>query len=341
MVNALSVANLIIAVQALFLFIHFSLKKKGVKALNSLVAIQVVVFGIVSLNTYLILSDRDTLFFQELSNNSLWFFAPSMYLFVTNHQRAIPNRILLIHLAPFVILAMLGLILYDTDYLSFFPGLGFLQMLIYLSLTMSYCYRHYQSESAFINWALPSIVTFIVILVANFSLKALVSSGQIFVADELLLSLTTLLSIPVFYMAYREMNASPDFGRTPKKYRTSHLSDDQLTNHLEQVDRIMKEEKLFLDPELQLSSLAEKVGIPQKYISQAINQRLKKSFTTYLLELRLAQAEQDLLDPQNKHMTIQGIAQNAGFASLSRFSQHFKQYKGLTPGQFQRQHMKR
>ncbi len=341
MIDALSIANLIIAVQALFLFVHFALKKQGARQLNQLVAIQVGVFGLIALNTYLILSDRDTLLFQELSNNSLWLVAPSMYLFVRNHQQVTPSILVRMHLLPFAILALIGLILYDTSYVLYLPPIGFLQMLIYVSLTFRYIYQHYASIRSFAHWALPSIMTFTVVLVANFVLKALISLGLIFVADELLLSLTTLLSFPIFYMAYREMNASPDFGPSPQKYRTSHLTDEQLDDHLKKVESMMAEEKLFLDPDLQLSSLAEKVGIPQKYISQAINQRLNKSFSEYLLELRLAQAEKDLIDPKNQHMTIQGIAQNAGFASLSRFSQHFKNYKGLTPGQFQRQHLPR
>ncbi len=341
MIDALSIVNLIIAVQALFLCIHFTLKKKGARQLNQLVAIQVGVFGLIALNTYLILSDRDTLFFQELANNSLWLVAPSMYLFVRNHQQVTPAKLLRRHLLPFALLALIGLLLYNTSYVSYLPPIGFLQMLIYVSLTFRYLHQHYTSIKSFVHWALPSIVTFTVILVANFALKALISLGQISVSDELLLSMTTLLSFPVFYMAYREMNASPDFGPSPQKYRTSHLTDEQLDDHLRKVQSMMTKEKLFLDPDLQLSSLAEKVGIPQKYISQAINQRLKKSFTEYLLGLRLAQAEKDLIDPKNQHMTIQGIAQNAGFTSLSRFSQHFKQYKGMTPGQFQRRHLPR
>ena len=336
--NVLSTANLIIAVQAIFLTIHFAGKQRGSRLLNRLVSIQTLVFGLIALNTYLILTNKASNTFEELANNSMWFLGPSMYLFVRYHDHFTDRRKVYYHLFPFLLPAVVGA-LFSEKVGTFFPFLGFAQMLIYMGMTIVYSVRSFGLQPDFLRWILPSVVTFTAVLLVNFVLSVLASQGIFLLADELLLGLSTLLGFPVFFIAYREMNSSADFGLKLKKYQSSHLSEILLDEYLDQVERAMKEQKMFLETGLTLSSLSDKLNIPQKYISQAINQRLKMSFSDYLLKYRLEQAAKDLVNPEYQYMSIEGIAQNAGFASLSRFTKLFKANMGITPGQFQKQHL--
>ena len=99
----------------------------------------------------------------------------------------------------------------------------------------------------------------------------------------------------------------------------------------------MTENQHYLNPNLTLQQFAKHLNIPSKYVSQTINQNLNISFSEFLLSFRLEEVKKNLLDPKKQHLTINGIAEESGFSSPSRFNHLFKQKTGLTPSQYQKE----
>lgn len=337
MLQFLSILNLIIAVQGVFLCIHFAVKSKGVIILNRLLAFICLCFAITALNTY---ADLNSLVFQnsllqDIANNLLWFIGPSFYLYAIYNKEEVDTRFIIINMAPYLLPAGIDIFFNWSWFYQIIPFVGFAQIGIYLFLTIRYCIVNYSSAKQFYNWILPSIIVFTVLLLLNFIFKALAAMGVEILMESILQSFTSLLVIPVFYLAYKEMNARSDLGVIPKKYKTTHLSPEKVDEYLMKIEKAMKKDKFYLNQDASLQTFSQYVSIPSKYISQVINQSLQISFSEYLLNLRMSEVKKNLVDSKNKHLTIYGIAQKSGFKSSSRFNYLFKRSTGLTPKEFQ------
>lgn len=339
MLNFLSILNLIIAVQATFLSLHFLSKKRGERRLNFLVALLNFIFGIITFNTYLNLNQTYNQLFQDIANNLMWFIGPAIYLFISYHKYPVTQKRLIWHTVPFSLLAVMGLIIQIPLYQSIIPIIGLTQMLTYLILSISHGIKNYQKSRSFFHWILPVVISFLLLVLINFSLRLLETTGIKIWSDAVLQSFTSILAIPIFLIAYKEMNSTNDFGFLQKKYKTSKLSEETIRSYLNQINAAFSDDKLFLDPNLTLSKVSARLNIQSKYISQVINQELNMSFSDFVLQFRIEQVKKDLINPQKAHLTINGIAQEAGFASSSRFNQQFKKAEGITPGQFQKQQL--
>lgn len=122
-----------------------------------------------------------------------------------------------------------------------------------------------------------------------------------------------------------------------EKYRKSSLSDVQAADILRRLAEIMEKERPFLDPELTLPELSKKLSVTPNHLSQVINGRLKKTFFDYINEYRVEEAKRLLISPASSHLSILGIATDAGFHSKNAFYQAFKKNTGINPSKFREQ----
>ncbi len=339
MLKFLSIINLIVAVQALFLFLHFILKSKGTKVLNRLLALLCLCFTLILINTYISLNNFEarSILLQDIANNVMWFIGPSLYLYVIYNLKKPSKKVILLHLLPYLFPSIVDIFFNWQAFDTIIPIMGFTQMSIYLFLSLQFCFKNYKAEQQFYSWVLPSIIAFTLLVALNFCLTILRNFGIDVLPNTILQSFTSLLAIPIFYIAYKEMNSANTYGIQPKKYKTTPLSNEKSKDYLLRIKTAMDEEKLYRDTTLKLSRFAEKISIPSKYVSQVINQNLNLSFSDYLIQLRLEDAKKNLNNPSKQHLTIFGIAQESGFTSSSRFNYLFKKHTGLTPSQFQKQ----
>lgn len=97
---------------------------------------------------------------------------------------------------------------------------------------------------------------------------------------------------------------------------------------------VVKAERYYLDPELDLSSLAQKLGLHTHELSRIINTALKKNFTDFINEYRVREAARKMHDPAFDHLSLLGIAYESGFNSQSSFSRIFKQATGKSPAEY-------
>lgn len=98
----------------------------------------------------------------------------------------------------------------------------------------------------------------------------------------------------------------------------------------------MKEEKPYLRPDLTVKEMADELNSNTHYISDVINQNFGNNFTQFINEYRVKEACRMLLDPNNDHLSIEGIAVKAGFKSKSVFNNAFKSITGLTPSYYKK-----
>jgi putative ABC transport system permease protein len=100
------------------------------------------------------------------------------------------------------------------------------------------------------------------------------------------------------------------------------------------LKKVVKENRYYQDPELSLSSLAEKLELTTHELSRIINVVLKKSFNDFINEYRVAEVIKRMQDPAHDRMTLLGIAYDSGFNSKSTFNLIFKKVTGKTPAEY-------
>jgi len=96
----------------------------------------------------------------------------------------------------------------------------------------------------------------------------------------------------------------------------------------------MEKDKLYLDPTLTVNKLSEKLDINPRIISAVLNRELKKGFSEFVNEYRINEVKVKMLQPENSHITIAGIAFESGFNSVATFQRTFKSAENITPKQF-------
>lgn len=93
--------------------------------------------------------------------------------------------------------------------------------------------------------------------------------------------------------------------------------------------KLMMEEKLFLQPSLTLTDVAERLGTNKTYVSRLVNNAYNMGFPELINTLRVDYAEQYILNNRNAKQTE--IAEKCGFLSASAFNNIFKKVTGMTP----------
>ncbi|KAI9449143.1 helix-turn-helix domain-containing protein [Russula earlei] len=122
---------------------------------------------------------------------------------------------------------------------------------------------------------------------------------------------------------------------TEKRYQKSALDASMLDEYENILTKFMEQHKIYLDAELSLEELAQKVKIPKHHLTQLLNDRLKKNFYKFINEYRINEAINKLKDPTNE-VNILSLAYDCGFNSKSSFNSYFKQLTGYTPSGYRK-----
>jgi AraC-like DNA-binding protein len=100
------------------------------------------------------------------------------------------------------------------------------------------------------------------------------------------------------------------------------------------VENIMQKDKLFLNSELTLSELSDKLNSHNSLISNVINTAFQKNFNDFVNEFRVNVFKEKINDPKLKHLTLLAIAFDCGFNSKSTFNRAVKKATGQMPSEF-------
>ena len=98
----------------------------------------------------------------------------------------------------------------------------------------------------------------------------------------------------------------------------------------------MENEKPYLDPDLTLQILSEKLNIPTRSLSEVINFGLNQNFYDFINSYRVRESEILLLQENSDSKTILEIIYESGFNSKSSFHKAFKKHNGVTPTEFKK-----
>jgi AraC-like DNA-binding protein len=179
------------------------------------------------------------------------------------------------------------------------------------------------------------IILFIITIVINFSPFTHKPDFINYIFFLPLMCFTYWLGITTYL---RQSKMRPDdivtYNKVPAKV---YFSDEDAAAYYKQLVDLMMNDHLYLDPLLKLDTLATRLKITERAISNLLNQHIGKSYNDFVNQYRVEAAKIKLADPSFDQYTIAAIAYECGFNSLATFQRCFKQFSGITPSQFMQQ----
>jgi len=125
-------------------------------------------------------------------------------------------------------------------------------------------------------------------------------------------------------------------GITKVKYQTSSLKEEEMDVIYRRIQQCFSDEHIFLNPDLKVHHLAQKIGVTTHNISQTINSKAQKPFYDFVNAYRVNHLKELLADPDNQQFTVLGLGMDSGFSSKTSLNRIFKQHTGMSPGEYKK-----
>lgn len=225
------------------------------------------------------------------------------------------------------------------------------QFLFILLLTVIIWINDALFELPFLTEATPFVYAASIFFLAYFSIK----QKTIFAFKEKDIKE---ISDVLEYEDYRkEVNVIPDVVETAndldatrdvievaeavkEKPKLKRLTAEQVSNLAVQLSSLMENDKLFLNNDLNLPAVAEKLGISIHETSFLINETTKDNFYNFINKYRVEEAKKLLASARMDELNILGIAFASGFNSKTTFNTTFKRIVGTSPSQYSKEQKK-
>lgn len=188
------------------------------------------------------------------------------------------------------------------------------------------------------------IIVLIVIIISVFNL--------IYVGLPLNLPLNIVMLGTVLFIAYNALKQQEVFPKNEKHReeviaieadeenidttKRKIVNDEELVKLKSKLNLLMKEQHLYLNHDINLASLSEKMEITSHQLSYIINNGFNQNFFQFINAYRIDKAKTLLLDKSSDKLTILGIAYESGFNSKTAFNTTFKKFTNQTPSEFKK-----
>ncbi|MEM1337217.1 MAG: helix-turn-helix transcriptional regulator [Bacteroidota bacterium] len=150
---------------------------------------------------------------------------------------------------------------------------------------------------------------------------------------------TMWITTPVFiyvvgYFSLRQ----PEIFRIPLPPKSKSDSERLKPNEIHQFQKrlhfFMEEEKIYMEPNLSLKSLADKINTSSNNLSWLLNQVYQASFYEYINNYRIKAFREKVERNEHNSQTLLALALDVGFNSKSTFNRVFKSVMGITPKEY-------
>ncbi len=234
----------------------------------------------------------------------------------------------LIHFIPYFLLVICSHFLQWSFWEDGGLLLSYISILAYYLATLRYYLGNEKSFSDGLKVWLRSIIIISAILLVAYSPALFKYVG--YIGGGALYSIALLIA---GYILILSKNSKSIFNR---KYGLSLIKESKTRMVIDKLEAMMGNEKLYLDSELSLNSLAQKIDVSSHQLSQIINKEFRKSYNEYVNFFRLNEATARLKSPKYSNLKIAAIAFECGFNSQPTFNTLFKKQYQVTPSQYRK-----
>lgn len=123
------------------------------------------------------------------------------------------------------------------------------------------------------------------------------------------------------------------------RYAKSGLASKKFVQIKHRLSALMDGDKLYLNPALTPSQLADQIGCSVDQLFQVMNVERREDFHGYLNQHRARYAKNLLPKESDDRNDLSHTATEAGFSSIDALNEAFEKTFGVTPEEFRRTHM--
>lgn len=124
------------------------------------------------------------------------------------------------------------------------------------------------------------------------------------------------------------------------KKKRPYLNQDQQNSLQERFNELMHTKKPYLQPTLDLKTLAEQMNVSERILSAFFKEVLNGNFYDSINHFRVEEAKEKLKSNNIKNYSITGIGLSSGFSSKSSFFRIFRKKTKLSPLAFREKALK-
>lgn len=193
-----------------------------------------------------------------------------------------------------------------------------------------------------LNWLLIAITSVIIYFILSIII-------EIFFTDFINELLGSLFGISLVYwtsyhgllqqssdnlITEKIIDSKPVYNNVDNSCSQAEKEQEKYKQVLEKVDALLCTETLYLNPELTIVHISERIDEHPRLVSSAINKLSQQNFNSYINKYRVEKAKTMLLAGKTSQLNIEGVGLEAGFKSNSAFYTAFKKFQKITPLQF-------
>lgn len=195
-----------------------------------------------------------------------------------------------------------------------------------------------------LSWLILLISTISIVVISYLTLTLSMASTRITRLDYisfpahliagmafLLLPTSLLLFFPQILFGMPSIS-NPEVKTNNKRPNKELIDPLEISAH--NIDKYIRKEKPYLNPDFDIIDISNKLGIPKHHIAYCFSEILAIKFTSYRSQMRVAHAKKLLESGKADSFSIDGIGQQSGFPSRSTYYATFKQVTGMTPNQY-------
>lgn len=328
------------------------IKKQG----NKFLALFLLTLGIHFIYNILL---TNNLFLDKLPQYSCsygFLYGPLLFFYVKSHFRKdlIFKPLYFLHFLPFAIVISLTInsvricniaMYWIIPTMMFYCLLSFLEVNHYKRVVYQVSSNRNTSETKWINTLLILMLIVLILNLVQMKIaEATIFDYKVQIEHIVQIGILVLVNIityqglknPHFFLKISAHDLSL-VQENKSKEKAKTLNNKALNSLAERLKEFMEFNKPYLNPELDLSTLAEELNVHPKMLSLAINHVLGYNFSEYINSQRILAAELLLKNNSDQQLTIMEVMYDVGFNSRSVFNTLFKKKIGLTPSQYKSQ----
>ena len=227
---------------------------------------------------------------------------------------------------------------------------SFAQMLLYLAFTLQLFYNYRKRITAYfsntykleLNW----ILSFLILFTASFlysSLQSIIGSLVVELNYQQRWWLNLFMALVVLFIGIKgyftdttKLNKlSFSFSPNPESIpQTKEHKNEVSKDDIQTVSNFMETKRPYLNPDLNLSDLANLLQMNRAELSKIINSGFNKNFNDFINEYRVNTFKEKLKLGAHKQLSLLGIAYDCGFNSKATFNRVFKKITHTSPSEF-------
>lgn len=144
----------------------------------------------------------------------------------------------------------------------------------------------------------------------------------------------TLIVCSIFLTASTSPDLIVSFEKTAREagYNETRLQGLDVDSVIQKMEELMREKKFYLDEELTLPILSDKLKIKTHQLSEILNDKMRIGFREYITGFRLEEASRMLREEPQR--SVLSVIYSAGFKSKSAFHKLFQEKYGCSPGEY-------